>query len=108
MKKIQPDADCLEAKAFLEAAFSALWQVFWMAEKHKRYGSCRACGGPLSGMQYEYAMRKMSAETCSLACMRREHFLWYACCDKAAHRPCVCRASFDCSVHGRTCIGTHD
>jgi hypothetical protein len=31
-----------------------------------------------------------------------------ACCRKARRRFCVCFASFDCPVHGKTCIGSHD
>lgn len=30
------------------------------------------------------------------------------CCDLAVVRPCVCRISFLCPAHGRTCHGSHD
>ena len=32
----------------------------------------------------------------------------YACCAHAVPRMCVCRASFDCELHGPTCVGSHD
>lgn len=31
-----------------------------------------------------------------------------ACCPLAEHRSCVCRASFDCPIHGVTCHGSHE
>lgn len=30
------------------------------------------------------------------------------CCDLAIVKPCVCRVSFSCPVHGVKCNGTHD
>jgi len=30
------------------------------------------------------------------------------CCPLAVRRNCVCNLSFDCEIHGKTCIGTHD
>lgn len=32
----------------------------------------------------------------------------HACCPLATHRQCVCVASFECPIHGVTCIGSHD
>lgn len=34
--------------------------------------------------------------------------LEYACCPLATPRQCVCMASFECPIHGNTCVGTHD
>lgn len=31
-----------------------------------------------------------------------------ACCARAVVRPCVCRVSFSCEVHGTRCVGSHD
>ncbi len=34
--------------------------------------------------------------------------LEYACCPLATPRQCVCVASFECPIHGNTCVGSHD
>lgn len=32
----------------------------------------------------------------------------YACCSLAERRNCVCVASFECPIHGNSCVGSHD
>ena len=32
----------------------------------------------------------------------------YPCCEKAVRQNCVCRASWQCPVHGGWCVGSHD
>ena len=34
--------------------------------------------------------------------------LAHSCCPLAVVRQCVCYASFDCPIHGKRCVGSHD
>lgn len=52
--------------------------------------------------------RQFEAAELTTSGLREQHCLRHACCHRAAPTNCVCLASFECSKHGRTHVGTHD
>ena len=60
-----------------------------------------------NGTKDEYIMKNIELiENAIKKGLKKEHNL--ACCPLAKQVQCVCVASFDCPIHGRFCIGSHD
>lgn len=74
----------------------------------QKYRYCRVCGGEVNDETMAWAMRRHEQQTCSTECQRSARLKFYACCDKAEQRPCVCEYSTTCPEHGDRCHGTHD
>lgn len=70
---------------------------------------CRVCKKEITNtLVLRQAKLRVEEPICSTECNRKEIIQRFGCCEKAELTPCVCMYSFDCPVHGKTHIGTHD
>lgn len=72
------------------------------------FSKCRLCGKQVDFEKFCFALDRKEPVYCSTECSNRDLIRRLGCCDKAQIISCVCTYAFDCPIHGKRHIGSHD